>query len=118
MAPRPAERGVQQSLCLDPAETLGTGRIMDRALATSPGGGDQVRLARSFGYRAVTSWWRAIVAGDRPVPPLREPPLAFDPAELPKTALALADSTGQAAAQLGPETRPIGSALPIRDAAA
>src|SRR5580704_13710051 len=100
MGPRPAECAAQQLLRLDPTAAPETGRAGSPAIATPSDCADQIRLAQSFGYRVVTSWWRAAVAGEHPIPPLREPPTAFAIAELPEPTLARADRTGAAAARL------------------
>jgi adenine-specific DNA-methyltransferase len=87
-----------------PADTLEAGRVMSRALAASVREVDRRTLAYSFGHRLITAWWQALTAADIKVQPLREPLQAFDLAELPSSAQALADSIGKAAAQLDPET--------------
>lgn len=82
------------------ATTLEAGRIMSRALAASVQEADRLSLARSFGYRLITAWWQALTARDARPQPLREPPGPFELTELPTAAQVLADSIGQAAAQL------------------
>jgi adenine-specific DNA-methyltransferase len=77
---------------------------MSRALAASVRPLARLALSYSFGHRLITAWWHALTAADAKTQPLREPPQAFDLVELPKTAEALADSIGTAAAQLDAET--------------
>ncbi len=86
-----------------PVETLEAGRIMSRALAAASADADRLALARGFGHRLVTAWWQALTHGDGKAQKLRERLQAFDLAELPASARALADSIGAAAALLDPE---------------
>lgn len=87
-----------------PYETLTAGRVMSRAFATAATETDRLALSRAFGVRLVTAWWRTLTAGAQKPAPLRPPLQTLELAELPATAEALADSIGEAAAQLDPES--------------
>lgn len=87
-----------------PLETLESGRIMARALADSTADTDRLALARAFGARLISAWWQALLSPDAPSPDLRAPLQPFETADLPPSAEALADSLGEAAAQLDAET--------------
>ncbi|PKU23505.1 SAM-dependent methyltransferase [Telmatospirillum siberiense] len=76
---------------------------MSRALSVSSPEADRLALARAFGVRLITAWWRALTAEDDAPPPLRAPLQAYDQIELPDSAVALADSLGESAADLDAE---------------
>ena len=88
----------------DPGETLTAGRIMSRALAAATSETDRLAVARGFGVRLVAAWWFSLTAGAKKPAPLRPPLEGLDPAELSAAAEALADSIGEAAARLDPES--------------
>lgn len=100
---RPAKQ-VSLELPVLPGETLETGRATGCALAVATGEANRLGFARSFGYRVIMAWWRALTAGDLSAQPLREPLPGLEPFALPASTQALADRIGTAAAQLAPET--------------
>jgi adenine-specific DNA-methyltransferase len=85
------------------AGTLEAGRVMSRALAALSPEAGRLALARGFGSRLVTAWWRAFSVSMKSPELLRSPVETFDLVELPDAALALADSLGAAAATHHPE---------------
>ena len=87
-----------------PVETLRAGRFMVRGLADGAHETDRQALARAFGHRFVAAWWRTIATPECASPALRAPLHPFETGELPPWAEALADSLGEAAAQLDAET--------------
>lgn len=87
-----------------PLETLESGRIMARALAESTEETERLALARGFGVGLVSAWWRSLTAPESASTPLRPPMQNLNTGELPASAVALAESLGEAAAQLDAET--------------
>ena len=76
---------------------------MARAVAGGRDGGERLALARAFGYRAISAWWRKLTEDDAHPLPLREPPRALELPELPEPARTLSDSLGTAVAALDAE---------------
>ncbi|MGB0747116.1 MAG: HsdM family class I SAM-dependent methyltransferase [Magnetospiraceae bacterium] len=87
-----------------PLEALESGRVMARALAGSTDEVERLALARAFGARLISSWWHVLTSTFASPPELRAPLKPFDLVDLPQSAEALAESLGDAAAQLDAET--------------
>lgn len=85
-------------------QTLEAGRAMSHAFAVASKEKDHLSLARSFAHRLVTAWWRALTKEDSERFPIRPVLSPFKMVPLPKSASALADSLGSAAAILDPES--------------
>jgi adenine-specific DNA-methyltransferase len=66
-------------------------------------GPDGVALARTFGRRAVSTWWQTLTRADRGRLPLREPWTDLGPPLLSPSACELADALGVAVADLDVE---------------
>ncbi len=101
-AAREASSAVGFSPC--PRAAAEAGRIMSRALAEASPASERLTIARAFGVAVVSAWWRNLTAEMTRPPSLRPLLQPFALAELPDSAVALADSIGETVAELDVES--------------
>ena len=70
-----------------------------QTLAAGLSTSSQIAFARSFGFRTVAAWWRALTSRDAQSQPLRDLFQALDAIALPPGAAEIADEMGEAAAR-------------------
>jgi len=89
------------ALTLDVAFDAGDKAV--RAVASADSVADRLGLARAFGFRAISAWWRRLQGGGPRHQRLRPLLQTFDQAELPNSVAAVADDFGTAMAALNAE---------------
>lgn len=88
---------------LTPGVSLEACRIVSRALAASVPADDRLSLARAFGGRLVSAWWRTLTSADARSFPLRAPLQPVLLPELPGPVASLVDGIARAIAELDAE---------------